>query len=82
MFIFLPLLCPKTDFMAIGSILHISDPVEDAARDKKKGTEDYDTLYWVRPLLDMMRNCYHPKQHISVNDRMVATKARRAKPTK
>lgn len=70
--------------MSISSNLHISDPVEDAAKDKKKGIEDR-----VRPLLDMMRDRYHPKQHISVNEKMVATKTRgatnqymKAKPTK
>ncbi|KAM4604656.1 piggyBac transposable element-derived protein 4-like [Polymixia lowei] len=80
-------------FVAIATNLHISDPAEDAANDEKRGTEEYDTLHRVRPLLDMLRNrCmsrYHPKQHISVDERMVATKARlsfkqymKAKPTK
>ncbi|CAI5678208.1 unnamed protein product [Oreochromis niloticus] len=66
----------KDRFMAINSILHISDPEEDVANGKKKGTEDYDTFHPVRPLLEMMRSrCmsnYHPKQHISVEERMVA----------
>ncbi|XP_013771566.1 uncharacterized protein LOC102196242 [Pundamilia nyererei] len=63
-------------FMAINSNLHISDPEEDVAYGKKKGTEDYDTFHQVRPLLEMLRSrCmsnYHPKQHISVEERMVA----------
>lgn len=73
--------------------MHISDPEEDAINDQKRGTEDYDPLQKVKPLLDIIRNTckrvYHPKQHISVDERMVATKARlsikqymKAKPTK
>uniref|UniRef100_A0A667XDB9 PiggyBac transposable element-derived protein domain-containing protein n=1 Tax=Myripristis murdjan TaxID=586833 RepID=A0A667XDB9_9TELE len=80
-------------FMAISASLHMSDPEKDALNDQKKGTEEYDSLHRVRPLLDMIRNrcmtVYHPKQHISVDERMVATKARismkqymKAKPTK
>lgn len=79
-------------FMGITSNLYISDPEKDAANDRKNGTVDYD-IHRVRPLLDMMKNrCmtnYHPKQHISVDERMAATKARvaikqymKAKPTK
>lgn len=80
-------------FRAITSNLHRSDPEEDAVNDQKKGTEDYDPLQKVRSLLDIIRNrcksIYHPKQHISVDERMVATKATltmkqyvKAKPTK
>lgn len=62
--------------MAISSNLHMSDPAEDAVNDQKKGTGEYDG----RPLLDIMRNrcmsVYHLKQHISANERIVATKAR------
>ncbi len=69
---------PRDRFLAISSNLHISDPSEDAENDQRRGTEDYDCLHRVRPLLDMMRNrcmtVYHPKQHISVGERMVATK--------
>uniref|UniRef100_A0A096MED2 PiggyBac transposable element-derived protein domain-containing protein n=1 Tax=Poecilia formosa TaxID=48698 RepID=A0A096MED2_POEFO len=76
----------RNRFMVISSNLHISDPAEDALNDQKKGTGDHDCLHRVRPLLEIMRNrCmafYHPKQHLSVDYRMVATKARIAKPTK
>ncbi|XP_025763021.1 piggyBac transposable element-derived protein 4 [Oreochromis niloticus] len=71
-------------FLAIASNLNISDPEDNVANEKKKkqGTEDYDTLQSVRPLLEMMRyHCmgnYHPKQHISVGERMVTSKARLA----
>uniref|UniRef100_A0A8C2KIB2 PiggyBac transposable element-derived protein domain-containing protein n=1 Tax=Cyprinus carpio TaxID=7962 RepID=A0A8C2KIB2_CYPCA len=80
-------------FLAISCNLHISDPMEDAENDKKRGTEEYDCLHRVQPLLDIMRNrcmsIYHPRQQISVDERMIATKARisfrqymKAKPTK
>lgn len=80
-------------FMAISDNLHMSDPEEDAVNDAKKGTAEYDQLHRLGPLLEMMRiRCmaiYHPMQHISVDERMVATKARvgikqymKAKPTK
>ncbi|KAK9528088.1 hypothetical protein VZT92_014582 [Zoarces viviparus] len=78
-------------FRSITSNLHMSDPEEDSVNDQKRGT-DYDPLQKVRSLLEIIRNCcksvYHPKQHISVDER-VATKARlsmkqymKAKPTK
>ncbi|XP_016116887.1 piggyBac transposable element-derived protein 4-like [Sinocyclocheilus grahami] len=80
-------------FLAISYNLHISDPMEDAENDKKRGTEEYDCLHRVQPVLDIMRNrcmsVYHPRQNISVDERMIATKARiffkqymKAKPTK
>ena len=80
-------------FRAISSNLHNSDPEEDVINDQKRGTEGYDPLQKIKPLLDIIRNTcksvYHPKQHISVDERMVATKARlsikqylKAKPTK
>ncbi|XP_030019430.1 piggyBac transposable element-derived protein 4-like isoform X2 [Sphaeramia orbicularis] len=74
-------------FMTISRNLHISDPAEDAVNDKKRGTEDYDSLQQVRPLLELIRNScrrsYHPKQHLSVNERMVAIKQHKStKPTK
>jgi len=70
---------PCDRFLAISKNLHMSDPSDDAANDQKKGTEDYDCLHWVKPILDMIRDrcmsIYHPKKHISVDERMVATKA-------
>uniref|UniRef100_A0A3B4UR01 PiggyBac transposable element-derived protein domain-containing protein n=1 Tax=Seriola dumerili TaxID=41447 RepID=A0A3B4UR01_SERDU len=80
-------------FMAILSNLHLSDPEKNEENDKKKGTEDYDHLHRVRPLMELICvNCkaiYHPRQHLAVDERMVGTKARlsikqymKAKPTK
>lgn len=80
-------------FMAILSSLHISDPEKNEENEQKKGTEDYDHLHRVRPLMEMIctnsKAIYHPRQHISVDERMVGTTARlgikqymKAKPTK
>ncbi|XP_030591067.1 piggyBac transposable element-derived protein 4-like [Archocentrus centrarchus] len=67
-------------FMAILSNLHITDPKQDKINEAKRGTGDYDRLHWVRPLMEMIslrcKAVYHPRQHISVDERMVATKAR------
>lgn len=90
---FLATVMSRDRFRAITSNLHMSDPEEDAVNDTKKGTKDYDPMQKARPLIDIIRNrcmsIYHPKQHISVDERMVATKARikmkqymKAKPTK
>lgn len=58
--------------------------------EQKKGTEDYD-LHSVRPLMEMIctKAIYHPRQHLSVDETMVGTKARlgikqymKGKPTK
>ena len=84
---------PRDRFMAILSNIHMSDPAKDQVNDDKKGTEDYDRLHRVRPLMEFISmRCmaiYHPRQHLSVDERMVATKARlsikqymKAKPTK
>lgn len=80
-------------FVNILSNLRMSDPRKDKINEAKRGTEDYDRLHWVRPLFEMIgircRAIYHPRQHISVDERMVATKARlsikqyiKSKPTK
>ncbi|XP_022604863.1 piggyBac transposable element-derived protein 4-like [Seriola dumerili] len=78
-------------FMAILS--NLNGPKKNEENDKKKGTEDYDHLHRVRPLMELICvNCkaiYHPRQHLAVDERMVGTKARlsikqymKAKPTK
>lgn len=70
-----------------------SDPEKDAIIEQKRGMEEYDPLQMVSSLLIMSRDrcksIYQPKQHISVDERMVATKARlklkqymKAKPAK
>ncbi len=59
--------------------IHMSDPDQDRENDKKKGTPEYDCLFRLRPLLETIQNAcksfYHPRQNLSIDERMVATKA-------
>lgn len=71
----------------------MSDPVEDAFNNSRKGTGDDDCLHRIHPLYDSLRVAcravYHPQQNLSVDEHMVVNKARIAlkkyiknKPTK
>lgn len=70
----------RNRFNAIYCCLHFSDPDKDDDNDKKRGTPQYDKLFKVKPLYkDIMTACkalYHPEKQLSVDERMVATKAR------
>ncbi|XP_046874079.1 piggyBac transposable element-derived protein 4-like isoform X3 [Hypomesus transpacificus] len=71
---------PRDRFRTISWNIHLSDPEEDVKNDQLKGTQQHDKLYRVRPLMDEIRTAckayYHPKKELSVDERMVATKAK------
>lgn len=80
-------------FRVISWNIHMSDPDEDVVNDRKKGTQDHDRLFRLRPLLDVITSVckafYHPRRNLSIDERMVARKSNtgmtqymKAKPTK
>ncbi|KAG1946326.1 piggyBac transposable element-derived protein 4-like [Pimephales promelas] len=68
------------NFLRICAALHLSDHKLDAENDAKKGTPEYDRLSRIKPLYqdirDACRSSFHPFQNISIDERMVASKAR------
>ncbi|XP_035391616.1 piggyBac transposable element-derived protein 4-like isoform X1 [Electrophorus electricus] len=67
-------------YIAISANLHMSDPAEDVRHYQRRGQPEYDRLFTLKPLQDqILTSCqayYHPRQNISIHERMVATKAR------
>nr|XP_046228017.1 piggyBac transposable element-derived protein 4-like [Scatophagus argus]XP_046235978.1 piggyBac transposable element-derived protein 4-like [Scatophagus argus] len=84
---------PGYRYEAILALFHMSDPADDVANDLLRGQPGFDGLCRLNPLQDQIltacRAYYHPRQNLSVDERMVATKARigmkqfmKEKPTK
>ncbi|XP_057178449.1 piggyBac transposable element-derived protein 4-like [Triplophysa rosa] len=76
---------PKTlltgkKFLRICHSLHLSSLVDDAANEQRRGTSEFDRLCKIKPLYSEIRDAckinYHPGQEISIDERMVASKAR------
>ncbi|XP_045922875.1 piggyBac transposable element-derived protein 4-like isoform X1 [Micropterus dolomieu] len=71
---------PRDRWLFISSNIHMSDPAEDSVNDRKKGTPDYDPLFRLKPLMDEIKaackSFYQPKKNLSIDERMVATKAK------
>ncbi|XP_028419488.1 piggyBac transposable element-derived protein 4-like [Perca flavescens] len=70
---------PRDRYRMISWNIHMSDPEKDVENDQKKGTPDYDPLFQLKPLLDTIKTAckafYHPRRNLSIDKRMVATKA-------
>ncbi|XP_042340545.1 piggyBac transposable element-derived protein 4-like [Plectropomus leopardus] len=66
-------------FLKISQSIHLSSSASDAANEKKRGTPAFDRLCKIKPLYDKIRDAcrrnYHPAQEITINERMVASKA-------
>ncbi|CAB1336656.1 unnamed protein product [Coregonus sp. 'balchen'] len=64
--------------------IHMSDPKKDCVNDAKRRTLEYDSLCRIKPLMGAMwiasRAYYHPYRTLSIDERMMASKAISQKP--
>lgn len=76
---FPPNVMPRDRYRMISWNIHMSDPDKDVENDNKKGTPDHDRLFRLRPLMDTISEAckafYHPRRNLSVDERMLASKA-------
>lgn len=67
-------------FLAISWNLHLCNLEEDLQNSRKRGTPEYDKLFKIKPLYsDILTACmtyFQPARQVSVDERMVASKAR------
>ncbi|KAK7153232.1 hypothetical protein R3I93_011203 [Phoxinus phoxinus] len=70
----------RSRFQAITWNLHLCNLKDDRANALKKGTRDHDRLFKIKPLYtDIIEACkthFHPNRQLSVDERMVASRAR------
>ncbi|XP_051955931.1 piggyBac transposable element-derived protein 4-like [Xyrauchen texanus] len=66
-------------FRTISWNVQMSHPDADKENDRKRGTDEYDHLFRVKPLMDSIRHTckaiYHPRRNLALDERMVIYKA-------